>query len=88
MSTMLNSEAYRKLLDEDVMWLKQQRRTLERDHIEAILQSHRSDAMLYIHAREVIDIVMRLVEWDGMGDAPEVLHEIVEDAKRIMTEVK
>lgn len=47
-----------------------------------------NDAHLYIHAREVIDIVMRLVECDGMGDAPDVLHEIVEDAKRIMTEVK
>lgn len=34
MSLDLNPEAYRKLLEEDLKWLLQQPRTLERDHIE------------------------------------------------------
>ena len=35
--SMLNRSGYRKLIEEDVNWLKQQPRTLEREHIEAVL---------------------------------------------------
>lgn len=34
----LNMRAYRKLFDEDLEWLAQQPRTLERDHIEDCLR--------------------------------------------------
>ena len=36
----LNREAYTKLVDEDLTWLRKQPRTLERDHIEAVLLHH------------------------------------------------
>lgn len=38
MSLTLNSEAYRKLIREDLDWLLKQPRTLERDHIQHILE--------------------------------------------------
>lgn len=38
MPTTLNREAFEKLIDEDIEWLKQQTRTLERDHIETCLE--------------------------------------------------
>lgn len=38
MSTRLNREAYEKLVKEDIEWLRQQPRTLERDHILVILE--------------------------------------------------
>jgi hypothetical protein len=38
MSLVLNSEAYRKLIREDLDWLLRQPRTLERDHIQQILE--------------------------------------------------
>lgn len=36
--TTLNRNAYRQLIDEDLAWLKQKTRTLERDHIEQIIE--------------------------------------------------
>jgi hypothetical protein len=39
MPTRLNREAYQKLIDEDVAWLEQQPRTLERDHVIAVLRA-------------------------------------------------
>lgn len=36
----VNSAAYRQLVDEDLEWLRKQPRTLERDHIEVILKWH------------------------------------------------
>ena len=38
MGTTLNRQGYQKLVDEDLVWLKQQPRTLERDHIEMIVE--------------------------------------------------
>ena len=40
MSMPVNSGAYRKLIDEDLAWLAKMDRSLERDHIEAILWFH------------------------------------------------
>lgn len=37
MSGQLNRHAYRKLVQEDIDWLLAQPRTLERDHIHAVL---------------------------------------------------
>jgi len=34
----LNRQAYQQLVDEDLAWLAQQPRTLERDHIEQIIR--------------------------------------------------
>lgn len=38
MGTTLNRHAYQRLIDEDIEWLLKQPRTLERDHIEAIVR--------------------------------------------------
>lgn len=38
MGTTLNRHAYQRLIDEDLEWLLKQPRTLERDHIEAIVR--------------------------------------------------
>ncbi|MEE8262708.1 MAG: hypothetical protein V3R83_09625 [Gammaproteobacteria bacterium] len=38
MSTILNRQAFNRLLEEDLEWLKGQERTLEREHIEAVIQ--------------------------------------------------
>lgn len=38
MSTTLNTHAFNQLIDEDLEWLLKQPRTLERDHIEAVLK--------------------------------------------------
>ncbi len=38
MSLILNPSAYRKLVQEDLDWLLTTPRTLERDHVEAILK--------------------------------------------------
>lgn len=39
MGTTLNRHAYQRLIDEDLEWLLKQPRTLERDHIEAIVRA-------------------------------------------------
>jgi hypothetical protein len=39
MSSTLNRQAYEQLIAEDLEWLLKQPRSLERDHIEAILRS-------------------------------------------------
>lgn len=38
MGTTLNRDGYKKLIDEDLWWLLNQLRTLERDHIELVLR--------------------------------------------------
>lgn len=38
MSTILNKSAYSKLVEEDIAWLESLPRTLERDHVVAILR--------------------------------------------------
>jgi hypothetical protein len=38
MGSKMNRQAYERLVAEDIEWLQQQPRTLERDHIEAILK--------------------------------------------------
>jgi hypothetical protein len=38
MSMKMNQSAYQKLIDEDLAWLLQKPRTLERDHIAAVLR--------------------------------------------------
>jgi len=38
MSLTLNADAYRKLVREDIEWLLRQPQTLERDHIQQILE--------------------------------------------------
>ena len=37
----LNRQAWQKMIDEDLEWLWEQQRTLERDHIEVCLKFHR-----------------------------------------------
>jgi RNA:NAD 2'-phosphotransferase (TPT1/KptA family) len=39
MGTTLNRHAFQRLIDEDLEWLLKQPRTLERDHIEAIVRN-------------------------------------------------
>ena len=39
MSSKLNRPAYRQMIEEDLQWLLAQPRTLERDHIEAIVRA-------------------------------------------------
>ena len=39
MGMMVNSEAYQKLIDEDIEWILKQPRTLERDHIVSVLKN-------------------------------------------------
>jgi len=39
MSTTLNRKSYEKLIAEDICWLKAIPRTLERDHILAVLEN-------------------------------------------------
>ena len=36
---MINREAYQKLIDEDVVWILKQPRSLERDHIVSVLKN-------------------------------------------------
>ena len=38
MGTTLNRHGYTKLIEEDIAWLEKQERTLEREHILAILK--------------------------------------------------
>jgi hypothetical protein len=40
----INSSAYRKLIDENIAWLRTMPRTLERDHIEQVLLWHSKNA--------------------------------------------
>ena len=44
MAGIINAEAYRKLVQEDLDWLMNQPRTLERDHIAVILRCQIRDA--------------------------------------------
>lgn len=39
MGTTLNRRAYERMIQEDLTWLMQQPRSLERDHIEAIINA-------------------------------------------------
>ena len=39
MGMMVNCEAYQKLIDEDIVWLLKQPRSLERDHIVSVLKN-------------------------------------------------
>lgn len=43
MTQTLNSSSLQKIIDGDICWLQQQRRTLERDHIEMVLRSFCKD---------------------------------------------
>jgi hypothetical protein len=38
MPTRLNQDAYQRLVDEDLAWLREQPRTLEREHVELIVR--------------------------------------------------
>ncbi len=40
----INSPAYKKLIDENLEWLMKMPRTLERDHIEQVLLWHSKNA--------------------------------------------
>lgn len=40
----INSPAYKKLIDENLEWLLKMPRTLERDHIEQVLRWHSQNA--------------------------------------------
>jgi hypothetical protein len=42
--SVINSPAYKKLIDENIAWLLAQPRTLERDHIEQVLRWHSENA--------------------------------------------
>ena len=39
MGMKVNREAYQKLIDEDVVWILKQPRSLERDHIVSVLKN-------------------------------------------------
>ena len=39
MGMKVNREAYQKLIDEDIVWLLKQPRSLERDHIVSVLKN-------------------------------------------------
>lgn len=45
MVTTLNTSAYHKLIRENIEWLMQQPRSLERDHIKLILDYHLSQTI-------------------------------------------
>ncbi len=47
MSTILFKSAYRKLIDEDLEWLETTPRTLERDHVEMILEMEKKHCFAY-----------------------------------------
>jgi len=55
MPTTLNKEAFQKLVDEDIDWLRKQPRTLEREHVEEIVRD-------YGRIRELEAEVVRLTE--------------------------
>lgn len=42
--SVINSPAYKKLIDENLEWLLKMPRTLERDHIEQVLRWHSENA--------------------------------------------
>ncbi len=42
--SVINSPAYKKLIDENLEWLMTMPRTLERDHIEQVLRWHSKHA--------------------------------------------
>lgn len=54
MGTNMNSDAYRKLIDEDLEWLNKQPRTLEREHIKQIVED--SINLYYPHLVENLAI--------------------------------
>lgn len=43
----MNREAYKKLLEENIMWLLEQPRSLERDHIESLLRYELKTLTIY-----------------------------------------
>lgn len=47
MSGIVNKPAYKRMLDEDIQWLSSQSRSLERDHIQMILEQELRDFVLY-----------------------------------------
>jgi len=49
MGIKLNTEAYRKLISEDIEWLKKQPRSLEQEHILAILEYESQHLPMYYH---------------------------------------
>ena len=48
---MVNREAYRKLIDEDIEWLLKQPRSLERDHIVNVLKN----SVEWVYGKEKTD---------------------------------
>ncbi len=75
MSTTLNRPAYERLISEDIKWLLEQPRTLERDHIESVLMhsaealyGRRVDAAAPLSALDVFEnwrAYLRNVDHDG-----------------------
>ena len=59
----LNRPAYKKLLQEDVDWLNQQPRSLERDHIIDFLQYEIEHMAVYTFSILEEDRRRRLIEW-------------------------
>lgn len=62
MTMKLNRSAYEQLVREDIAWLEQQPRTLEREHTIGILKD---SPALYYDADELADTALRIVDRDG-----------------------
>ncbi len=54
MGTTMNSDAYKKIIEEDLEWLDKQPRTLEREHIRKIVEH--SIILYYPHLAENLSI--------------------------------
>jgi hypothetical protein len=67
----LNKDAYERLIDEDLAWLREQPRTLERDHIEQCLQwlrTHKPDRLKNLEL-ELEHVRSALIEWQRAENA-------------------
>ena len=47
MPTTINFDAYKRLVEEDLEWLRNQPHSLENVHIQAILENHRDNRAYY-----------------------------------------
>lgn len=90
MSGKLTRWAYRKLIEEDIAWLKEQPRTLERDHIVLILE--RSEVHEYGEEQKLTpaemdelagypldhELMAKFTFKEGEEITPKTLHEALE----------
>jgi hypothetical protein len=60
METKLNKTSYQKLIDEDIIWLLNQPRTLEREHIEAVLKD---SVDIWYNKKPKKRLNVKIIEW-------------------------